>query len=91
MENVNDKAAIVIPKTQIYTLVFSFILAFVGSWVQLNARMSKMETQIDHLQKVVLDVTDMNTNIAILIEQNKYIEQQLKEQREAIKCINKDK
>jgi len=78
-----------IPKSQLFALIGSFIVTFLGSWVQLNQRIGKMETQIHHLETVVRNVGTMDKNIAIIVEQNKWMQKEISDQRQEIKQIRK--
>lgn len=82
----NDKM-VSVPKSQLLALIGSFIVAFIGSWVQLNQRMSKMETQIEHLETVVKNVGTIQRDVAIIVERTENMQRQLKDQSDELKEV----
>jgi uncharacterized coiled-coil protein SlyX len=52
---------------------FSFGVLFLGSWVQLNARISRVETQIEYMDRNIQELNTIKTKLDVLIGQNEVI------------------
>lgn len=57
--------------------VATILIAFIGSWVQINSRISAMEIQINYLERGMDKVQDLDAKIDVVIEQNKWIKERL--------------
>lgn len=56
----------------------TFALAFFGSWVQLNSRISTIEVRIDMLEENYKSLENLDNKIDVIIEQNKWIQSTIK-------------
>ncbi len=59
--------------------VFAIIVSGVGGYVQVNSRLSRVETRVEYLEGGLNKIDALNTKVEVLIEQNKWIQSQLKE------------
>lgn len=77
-------------KGQIIALVGSFAVAFIGSWIQLNQRISRVETQIEYIEQAIQKVSEVDGKVNVILEQNQWIIRDLQEQKESLKEIRKE-
>lgn len=52
---------------------FTFAIAFFGSWVQLNSRISTIEVRLEMLEENYKSLENLDNKIDVIIEQNKWI------------------
>lgn len=69
-------------RSSMIATVGAFIIAFFGSWVQLNTRISKVETHVEHHTKSVEKIDEINNNVQQLIEQGRWIIRELQRNQE---------
>ena len=80
---------IIIPKARLYALIGSFAVTFLGSWIQLNQRISRMEAQVEYVERTVSKIGEMESSVKVIVEQNRWIQKHLNGQEEEIKEIRK--
>lgn len=68
-------------RSSMIATVGAFCIAFLGSWIQLNGRISKVETHVEHHSKQVDKLDDLNNNVQRLIEQNQWIIEELRKEK----------
>lgn len=59
--------------------VFAIVLSGVGGYVQVNSRLSKVETKMEYLENDLNKIDALNTKVEVLIEQNKWIQEKIEE------------
>lgn len=71
--------------------VFAIIISGVGGYVQVNNRLSKVETKVEYLQGAQSKIDNLNTKVEVLIEQNKWIQSKIEEIKEDSSDLYKTK